>query len=158
MNTYKYQKIGDTTFRFLKIPSIPARVVMNSMQKELDCLRPFIQIETPQGWLSLDDDSVVKKYVDNWEDLTNAEVEAYDYNFGFLTTWKSQRIPHKMTKVKYVVAESANMDPATAALINHGMATYEQLRDKYSLEEAFKLLDVLTVKKLNEFRASEANT
>lgn len=158
MSTYKYQLIGDTRFRFLKIPSIPARAVMSSMKKELTELRQFIQIETPQGWLSLDDDSVVIKYVKSWEDLTNAEIEAYDYNFGFLTTWKSQQIPESMKRVKYVVAESKNLDPATAALINHGMATYEQLRDKYSLEEAFKLLDVLTVKKLNEHRAAEANS
>lgn len=157
MKTTKTYSIDDCEFRFTKIPAIAARELLSSMQTDFEVLRPYIEIATNNGWVVLDNKHVIEKCIASWETLTAAELFAYDYNYGFLATWKPTPLPPKMEESSYRVAETKNVDAAVSALITNGMANYEQLRDSYSLEEAFKLLDVLTVKKINEFRAAEAS-
>lgn len=158
MKTTKIQIIDAYEFRFTKVPAIAARELLSAMESDFDALRPYIEIATPNGWIVLDNKAVIEKYITSWETLTSAELFAYDYNYGFLTGWKPTPLPAKMEEGStYRIAETKNVDAAVSALITNGMADYEQLRDSYSLEEAFKLLDVLTVKKINEFRAAEAS-
>jgi len=157
MKTTKIHCIGGIKFRFTKIPAIPARELLSGMEADFDVLRPFIEVSTTTGWIVLDSTATIEKHISSWETLTLAELYSYDYNYGFLTGWKPTPLPAKMEESSYRVAETKNVDAAVAALITNNMANYEQLRDSYSLEEAFKLLDVLTVKKINEFRAAEAS-
>jgi hypothetical protein len=153
----KVHSIDGIEFRFTKIPAVPARELLSGMQADFDVLRPYIEVTTAEGWVALDSKVTIEKHIRSWETLTTAELFAYDYNYGFLATWKPTPLPAKMEESSYRVAETKNVDAAVSALITNGMANYEQLRDTYSLEEAFKLLDVLTVKKINEFRAAEAS-
>lgn len=157
MKTTYVHSIDGLEFRFTKIPAIPARELLSGMVADFDVLRPYVEIATAEGWIILDNKPAIEKYVKSWETLTAVELFAYEYNYGFLAKWKPTPLPAKMEESSYRVAETKNVDAAVAALITNGMANYEQLRDSYSLEEAFKLLDVLTVKKINEFRAAEAS-
>ena len=54
------------------------------------------------------------------------------------------------------VATTKRIKPWLAALITGGLASYLDLRDKLSLDEAATLLEVLLVKNENDHRAHEA--
>lgn len=157
MKTKKVESINGVAFRFTKIPAIAARDLLSELGSELDVLRQYIEISTDDGWVVLDSPAAIVKHITDWELLTLIELFSYDYNFGFLSSWEPTPLPAKMRDSNYRVAESKNVDAAVSALVTSGMAEYEQLRDVYSLEESFKLLDILTVKKINEFRAAEAS-
>lgn len=157
MKTTTVETLNGVVFRFTKIPAIAARDLLSVLDAELDSLRQYIEVSTEDGWVVLDSPASVVKHIADWELLTLIELFAYDYNFGFLASWVPTPLPAKMRDSNYRVAETKNVDAAVSALVTSGMAEYEQLRDSYSLEESFKLLDILTVKKINEFRAAEAS-
>ena len=157
MKTTTVETLNGVTFRFTKIPAIAARELLAVLDAELDALRRYIEVSTEDGWIALDSPAAVVKHIPDWELLTLIELFSYDYNFGFLASWEPTQLPAKMRESNYRVAETKNVDAAVTALVTSGMAEYEQLRDSYSLEESFKLLDILTVKKINEFRAAEAS-
>lgn len=150
-------KLGKQTYRVDKIPAIAAKELLDKHLPggELSALRKYIFVKEGRDWTSLEDEAVIVELVENWEILTQLELKSYEVNYGFLTNWKTAVIPAAMT-AKFVVAESKHSDPVVTALITAGLATYRELRDEYSLEEAFKLLDILTIKKINEHRAQEA--
>jgi hypothetical protein len=139
-------------FTIRKIPAITAKELLDSgtLSINLSALRIWIEI----GGLPLTDEVILAKVAD-WEVLSKLEVACYEYNYGFLRTWDPQQIPSAMAAT-YFVAESRHVDAIVSALVSNELATYKELRDEYSLEEAFKLLDVLAVKRINEFRAREA--
>lgn len=143
-------------FKFKVIPAIKARELLAAMDGDLSILRQYIAVEIDGKWIDLDNDKLVEVYVPNWEVLSLAEQEVYELNFGFLAHWKPHAVPDEMKATKYVVAESKNVDPSISALVANGMATYIELRDSLSLEEMFKLLDILTVKRINEYRSQKA--
>lgn len=151
--------IRDREFKFAKIPAIPAKEILDGLEAEsgLDRLREYISVRSGRLWIPLDCDDAIEAELSSWEQLTEAEVVAYDYNFGFLKGWRPLLTPGGMAVTAYRVAESKNVDPSVAALVSNNLATYKELRDDYSLEEMFKLLDVLTVRKINEYRATEAS-
>lgn len=148
--------IQGTPFKFELIPAIAARELLAKMEGDLSKLRPYIAVEADGKWVKLNSDKLVEMYVPSWETLSLAEQEAYELNFGFLASWQPHHVPDEMKATKYAVAESKNVDPSVSALVSNGMATYLELRDSLSLEEMFKLLDILTVKRINEYRSQKA--
>lgn len=156
--THKIVEIQGVSLKLVKIPAIAARQLLNSMGDNLSVLRPYIAVKSDSNeWHTLDSVTAVNSWLNSWEVLSLAEAEAYEYNYSFLASWKPFAVPSQMATTKYVVAESKHVDPMVAALVTAGFASYLELRDTLSLEEAFKLMDVLTVKKINEFRAAESN-
>jgi hypothetical protein len=150
------KSIQGTLFKFELIPAIAARELLAKMEGDLSKLRPHIAVNVDGRWVELGGDKLVEMYVPNWEVLSLAEQEAYELNFGFLATWQPHHVPDEMKATNYAVAESKNVDPSVSALVSNGMATYLELRDSLSLEEMFKLLDILTVKRINEYRSQKA--
>lgn len=150
----KTRTINGVTYTLRKIPVIPAKELLDSggLEKGLAPLRIWIEVDG----VPLTDEVILAK-VQDWEVLTVLELDVYEYNFGFLRNWKAVTVPGEMVAT-YRVAESQNVDSIVSALTANGLATYKELRDDYSLEEAFKLLDVLTVKRINEFRAHAEST
>lgn len=78
-----------------------------------------------------------------------------DFNFKFMEGWKGTRIPSRFREDCEVV-ENNNVDPMIAVLLADGVATLRELEEYYSLEDAFKMFDVLMTKSLNECLAMEA--
>lgn len=150
------KSIQGVQFKFKFIPAIAARELLAKMEGDLSKLRPHIAVDVDGKWVELGSDKSVEMYVPNWEVLSLAEQESYGLNFGFLATWQPHHVPDEMKATKYTVAESKNVDPSVSALVSNGMATYLELRDILSLEEMFKLLDILTVKRINEYRSQKA--
>lgn len=150
------KSIQGIQFKFELIPAIAARKLLAEMEGDLSLLRPHIAVEVDGKWVELGGDKLIEMYVPSWEALSLAEQQAYELNFGFLAAWQPHHVPDEMKATKYAVAESKNVDPSVSALVSNGMATYIELRDSLSLEEMFKLLDILTVKRINEYRSQKA--
>lgn len=114
-----------------------------------------VDIRINNTWIPLEDDECVDAFVPNWEALVELEAVAYSENFGFLTRWRPTRIPVSMSS-PFTPAECKCVDGLVNALVSSEMATMLQLRSEYTLEEAFQMLEILTVKRINEHKAREA--
>lgn len=91
--------------------------------------------------------------IDDHEQLSQIENEILEFNTSFFKTRKRIRIPTFKTKFK--PQDYPNSDPFIASIISSGMATYLQLKNELSLEEAFDLWEISTTNKINELKASE---
>ena len=92
--------------------------------------------------------------VDDHEQLARLENEIILFNTEFIRDRKRLRIP--TFKSKFVPQGYANADPFIASIISSGMATYLQLKNELSLEEAFTLWEISTTNKINEMKAVES--
>lgn len=79
-----------------------------------------------------------------------------EYNFKFMETWKSVKVPARFTDGAATVS-SKNVDPMASQLIQDGVATLKELEDYYSLEDAFKMFDTIMVKGVNNALSHEAS-
>lgn len=80
----------------------------------------------------------------------------HDFNFLFMQTWKGIRIPVRFQEGSGVT--SSHADPLGASLIQTGAASLRELQEFYSLEDAFRMFDVMTAKSLTEALAYEDAT
>ncbi len=81
----------------------------------------------------------------------------HDFTFSFLVQWKGMKVPSRVTDPAQSVS-SKNMSPMAAQLIQDDAATLRELEEYYSLEDAFKMFDVLTAKGINQALSHEAAT
>jgi len=139
--------VAGSQWRFTKLSAVTAREIDEGI---------IFSVEARVGsvWVKLDDPDLVNKHVPNWEVLMELESVALEYNFGFLDSWRPARLPAKML-ANYTPMECRHIDGLFSSLISANLATLNELKTVYSLEEAFKLLEVLTVSKVNEFLATE---
>ncbi|QOV06248.1 hypothetical protein CPT_Maja_028 [Burkholderia phage Maja] len=80
--------------------------------------------------------------------LDGVNVVVNEFNFGFLKAWKGVKVPRKfLSDAKSVSTEYS--EPIVAQLVQDEMATLRELEEYYSLEDAFKLFDILTAKGVN---------
>ncbi len=113
-------------------------------------------------WQPMSDPNIVNKYV---VDVTGtlapllvlrSVVELVnDYNFGFLIGWQGVKVPTRFRSDLQAV-HSTYSDPVISQLIQDGAATMQQLDEYYSLEDAFRLFDILVAKGVNTAKANEA--
>lgn len=80
--------------------------------------------------------------------------ELNDFNFGFLGRRKTFRVPSYLKsdgdyEVRHIEGES----PVMGTLVAEGRASLRELQEYYSLEDAFKIYDILFVEKLNSAEA-----
>lgn len=145
--------ISGKTWRFEKIPAVLAKDLLD---KEVFDLRQYISARYNGSWTPLDNDEFINEVVPDWEVLVKLDNEIYGFNYGFLKIWKPTRVPSKMQSPVTAI-ECKHVDSLFSTLISNNIATYLELKTVYSLEDAFKLLEVLTVSKINEFNSYEAS-
>lgn len=69
----------------------------------------------------------------------------YDFSFGFLKTWKGVKVPRRfISDAKSVSTEYT--DPLISQLIQEDYASLRELEEYYSLEDAFRMFDIMTAK------------
>ena len=85
------------------------------------------------------------------EGLKNMVIQ---YSFGFLDEWERINIPHRFLSDAKTITPK-NYEPMTSQLIQEGMASLMELETYYSLEDAFKMFDLLTIKTVNQALAQE---
>lgn len=80
---------------------------------------------------------------------------ANEINFEFLNSWTGVKIPNRFIDGgKSVSTKYAK--PIIAQLVAAQVATLRELEEYYSLEDAFKMFDILTAKGVNEALSNEA--
>jgi hypothetical protein len=72
----------------------------------------------------------------------------------FFSKWESIRFP-RWDNEQAPRTNYKNIDSFFAIIISSGKATLKELKESYSLEDAYILWEVITVTKYNEFLAIE---
>lgn len=149
-----------------RMTQFPAVLAMDFINRSSDMspveILQFTELKLGNDWISLADRKVVNE---NVTDITGHMNPKYalsglcnivaGYSFGFLKTWKATKIPKRLSNESESV-HSEYMDPIISNIIQEGIATLRELEEYYSLEDAFKMFDVLVVKGLNKALAYEA--
>lgn len=77
-----------------------------------------------------------------------------DLNFGFLDTWKMIQVPARfLSGAKTVSAEG--IEPVVATLVQEGVASIRELEEYYSLEDAYRMFDIIMSKTVNNLLGQE---
>jgi hypothetical protein len=78
-----------------------------------------------------------------------------EYSFGFLLSWKGVKIPARFTD-SFRAVVTQNAQPLVSQLVQDKTADIRSLEEYYSLEDAFKMFDIMVAKGVNEALANEA--
>lgn len=78
-----------------------------------------------------------------------------DYSFGFLLNWRGVRVPPRFLD-GFKAVSTANARPLESQLLQNGVTDLRALEEYYSLEDAFKMFDVVMEKGVNEALSNEA--
>ncbi|ATW57901.1 hypothetical protein CNR33_00055 [Pseudomonas phage tabernarius] len=121
------------------------------------------EVQTKKGkWKPLSDGAAINRHVvDKLGVFTPLQVLnmlmelVRKENFGFLSSWKGVRVPSRfLSDSKQVQSEYTT--PMLAALINENKASLKELEEYYSLEDSFRMFDMLSMKNVNEALSNEA--
>ena len=84
------------------------------------------------------------------------EIRIFDdgVQLQFFSQWQSLNFP-RVDSGEIAFLDYKNIDPFIGSLISSGKATLKELKESYSLEDAYILWEVITVTKYNEFLAIE---
>lgn len=150
-------------YRSRQFAAIPALVLLEK-KGDIHPLEMLIQTDVHDGvdWRALDSTKTVNEYVFDAAEavlpvkaLSALTTIVSEYNFGFLKTWKGVRVPSRFCDPAQT-ASSENVDPLVAQLIGDGAANMQQLEEYYSLQDAFKMFDVIVARGVNQALANEA--
>jgi hypothetical protein len=78
-----------------------------------------------------------------------------EFNFGFMERRKEVRVPSYL-RTEVSIPRHTVESPILAALIAEDKATLRELEEYYSLEDAFRLYDIIFNEKLNEAESQYA--
>jgi len=145
----KVVEVSGKRYVIRKIPAVQAKAMIDNK----DEMGTLLSVEV--NGVALENEELIDQLLPDWETLDELIEIATLYNFEFLSNWKPVRFPAAMAG-NYNASECRYIDPIFSSLISAGMATLNELKTSYSLEEAFQLLEVLTVTRVNEYKASEA--
>ncbi len=114
------------------------------------------------AWAVLDADSINLNVIDKASIVAPRLVlegllsVVREFNFGFLSEWKSTRVPSRFVESGGAVT-SQYTEPLLAQLIQDDVAKMRDLEEYYSLEDAFRMFDILLVKGINQALSNEAS-
>lgn len=113
------------------------------------------------GWLPLDSQHAVNTLVKDYTEALAPRMVLHalmrtvnEFSFGFTSHWRGVKIPTRFTSGTDP-RNSSYTDPLIASLIQDGVASMRELEEYYSLEDAFKMFDVMVAKGVNAAIAHE---
>lgn len=113
-------------------------------------------------WNCLSERSAINSFVIDaanaispFEVLQTVMSSVANINFGFLKEWKCLKVPQRFVSGARTV-DVTTADPLVTTLVQSEVATMRELEEYYSLEDAFKLFDIVMAKGINEALANEA--
>lgn len=154
--TTKFDAFG-RTYRTTQFAAIPGLVIMDKQAEltPLDVLSGTEALGYDDNWYRLDSRENINSLVTDAAGVLppRAILDALcklinEFNFAFLATWKGAKVPRRFTSGATSV-ESKNVDPIIMTLIQEDVAKLRDLEEYYSLEDAFKMFDILVVKGIN---------
>ncbi len=120
------------------------------------------EVKAGTEWVPLDNREAINKYVVDKLNiippvlvLRGLMTLVHDFSFAFTKTWKGVKIPLRL-QGDGEIKSSTHIQPMMAQILTEGMATLRELEEYYSLEDAFKMFDIIVVKSLNSALAHEA--
>lgn len=121
------------------------------------------EVQTKKGkWKKLSDGAAINRYVhDVLGVFTPLQVLGAvmglvrEQSFGFLSSWKGVRVPTRFLSDSKQVS-SEHTTPMLTTLINTNTASLRELEEYYSLEDAFRMFDMISMKNVNEALSNEA--
>lgn len=134
-------------FVIKKLPAIPMKSILDYYCEHSRLSDDELLSLLAQSGVELDE-------VEDHHQLAQLENEILLFNLSFFQTRKRIRIP--TFKNKFTPQDYPNADAFIAAIISSGMATYRELKEELSLEEAFGLWEISTINKINDIKAVES--
>jgi hypothetical protein len=121
----------------------------------------YTEVEQGGEWIKLDNAAAINDYVFDVHELMKPfaileEIVATvkHANFGFLASWSGIKVPPRFVSNSKTV-RSQYTAPIVSNLIQAGKATLKELEEYYSVEDAFKLFDVVLTNTVNKALANE---
>lgn len=119
--------------------------------------------EATKQWVNISDEAEINRMVVDKADILSPLIVlrlvmdyVSKYNFAFLKDWNAVKIPRRfLGDAKTVRSEYSQ--PMFSHLIAEGLASLKELEGYYSLQDSFKLFDILMTKNVNAAYANEAN-
>ncbi|WVR18086.1 hypothetical protein JXVLWARM_CDS_0035 [Burkholderia phage Bm1] len=121
-------------------------------EPSIEALMAGVSVHIDGKWVTLEDEQLINEHVPDWEILVALEKESKDFNFAFLEGWKFRRAPSSSLPS----IEPRYFDSFFFALVDSDYASFFELKKVYDLEDAFKMLDALITKRINEHYAMKA--
>ncbi|MDR3449666.1 MAG: hypothetical protein P4M15_07980 [Alphaproteobacteria bacterium] len=119
------------------------------------------EVESGGEWFKLDTEKAINDYVFDVHELMKpfAMLEEVTstvkgINFSFLANWKGVKIPPKFISAAKSV-QTAYSAPIVSNLIQARQAKLKELEEYYSVEDAFKLFDVVLTNTVNKAYAND---
>lgn len=112
-----------------------------------------VQVEGREEPLMLTTEALVNNHVTNAETLVKLEWAMVQHNFDFFYGWARVKLP-RIPDAKSPIASVRNVDEICAALIGANLATLQELRTVYTLQDALQMFEVLVVQRANEYAAA----
>jgi hypothetical protein len=152
-------------YKTTQFPAIPALVIMEKAAHihPTDNLR-HTYVRAKGEWHALDSRDVINECVVDKAFIVAPRLVLQavlkivnEFSFGFVSDWKGVKIPSRFTS-GVAPRESKYVDPLIAQLLQEDVASMRELEEYYSLEDAFKMFDVMVAKGVNAALAQEAAT
>lgn len=159
----KFFDIFGVQYKTVQFAAIPALDIMANPGDvhPLENLR-LTSVLTEDGWTLLDSPHIVNERVRDMGGLLAPRLVlaallkiVNEHSFGFVSKWKGVKIPKRFTS-GVEPESSSHVDPLIASVVQNGSASMRELEEYYSLEDAFKMFDIIVAKGVNEALAQEA--
>lgn len=137
--------------------------VMEELKEIHPCLMlAHTEVSTDDGWLQLSSGRNIDLHVKDVIGIIPPSRVLYaltglvnEFSFGFLDGWTGIRVPPRFL-AGFKSVSSANSQPLISQLVQDGVADLRSLQEYYSLEDAFRMFDIVMAKGVNEALANEA--
>lgn len=151
-------------YRARQFAAVPA---MKLLQQREDAhplqLLATTEVQVGDAWVALDSAEAINEHVFDAYGLVPPRAALNgvmsiirDFNFGFLLNWKGVSVPHRFRSETKGV-DTAHIDPVISTLIGNDTAKLHELEERYSLQDAFIMFDVLMAKSVNQALSQEAS-
>lgn len=166
MTKTKIFDIFGTHYKTVQFPAVGSLDLMGRMSyaHPMEVLSRTASMDKEGKWVALEDRASINQYVRDaagvlppilvLRGLTKVITE---FSFGFAQGWKGIKIPPRF-KSGVEPRSSKYVDPVIGQILQEGMASLRELEEYYSLEDAFKMFDLIAVKGVNAALAHEAAT
>jgi hypothetical protein len=165
MTKTKYFDAFFVSYRTVQFPAISALDLMGRMytSSPIEVLSRTA-VKVGNEWVQLDNRAAINEHLRDATDslppilvLRGITQLINDFSFDFARDWSGVKIPARF-KSGADPKSSAYVPSMLSHIMQEGMATLRELEEYYSLEDAFKMFDVLVVKSVNTALAHEAAT
>lgn len=152
-------------YRAVQFPAVPSLAMMSSLEEltPMELLsRTEVNDKEGGGWVRLDDRNAINSYVKDALNILPPMLVlrglisvVNEHSFAFAKEWRGVKIPSRF-RAEGEVKSSAYVAPMIASILQEKMATLRELEEYYSLEDAFKMFDVIVAKGVNTALAHES--